>query len=334
MTPAALLLAAALAAPPAPQLKIATLALDGAGVPEGMAATATVLVPTEVRRARPDAQVISSEDVRSLLTHQKDRVVLGCGADPACLADLGSVLGVDEIVAGRVGRMGSTWVLELRRLDVKEARNLASATRAVGSAEALVGAVRSATAELYASLNGSPVAGGSPWAGTVPAGGAPGGTPGAVPGSAAGGAPGGPAAGWGTVTGGAGPAVRLPDDPSLPGPSLTKGELDLMPLDYKGTRNRAVYELVKQVIAGGGFPVEKERLDDDAALWLRTEWTSIERGRRLRFRARVDGRVAIDLDRENCDPTGCRETWDVSKGERKLAGDVYAVIRGQLLQVR
>ena len=62
------------------------------------------------------------------------------------------------------------------------------------------------------------------------------------------------------------------------------------------------------MIVDGGFRVEKERLDDDAALSLRTEWTSIERGRRLRFRARVDGQVALELDRERCDETGCRET--------------------------
>lgn len=315
----ALLLAAALAASPdpvpasapAPPLKIATLQLEGSGLPEGMAASATVLVPTEVRRARPDARVISSEDVRSLLSHQKNRLVLGCGADAACLADLGGLLGVDEIVAGRLGRLGETWVLELRRLDVKQARNLASVTRAVGSAEALVGAVRSAAVELYA-------------AASAPAGGTQAG--GAVAG--------------GTEAGGAGvadpnqPPVRLPDDSSLPGPSLVKGDLDLMPLGYKGTRHRSVHELVKRVIVDGGFPLERERLDDDAALTMRTEWTSIERGRRIRFRVRVDGQVALDLDRESCDATGCRETESLSRREATLATDVYAVIRGQLTQVR
>jgi hypothetical protein len=295
----ALLLSAALAAAPSPPLRIATLALDGAGLPEGMAASATVLVPTEVRRVRPDAQVISSEDVRSLLTHQKNRLVLGCDADPACLADLGGLLGVDEIVAGRLGRLGETWVLELRRLDVKQARNLASVTRAVGSASALVGAIRSAAGELYA----------------VPAG------VGAV--ATAGGGAGGPL-----------PPLRLPDDPGLPGPSLVKGELDLVPLDYRGTRHRAVHELAKKVILEAGLRIERERLDDDAALSLRTEWTSLEQGRRLRLRAVVDGRVSLDLDREQCDATGCRETDSLSRRERQLAADLYAAIRGQLTQVR
>jgi hypothetical protein len=309
----ALLLSAAPAA--SPQLKIATLQLEAAGIPEGMAASATVLVPTELRRARPDAQLISSEDVRSLLSHQKNRLVLGCESDPACLADLGGVLGVDEIVAGRLGRLGETWVLELRRLDVKQARNLASVTRAVTSAEALVGAVRSAAWELYAPPGALAVA--------------------AVGAAAAGGTAGTRGGGAGSSTADSVPAqVRLPDDPSLPGPSLLQGDLDLVPLDYKGTRNRAVYELVKQVIAGGGFPIEKERLSDDAALSLRTEWTSIERGRRIRFRVRVDGRVALDLDRERCDGTGCRDTDTLSRGERQLVADVYAVTRGQLTQVR
>jgi len=321
----ALLLAATLAAPPSSPLKIATLALDAAGVPEGMAASATVLVPTEVRRVRPDAQVISSEDVRSLLTHQKNRLVLGCGADAACLADLGGALGVDEIVAGRLGRLGETWVLELRRLDVKQARNLASVTRAVSSAEALVGAVRSAAGELYAPPAGSP-----PWtggAGTGQAGVADasggGGAGGSMGGGAVGGAGGGPL-----------PVARFPDDSSLPDPSLVKGELDLMPLDYKGTRHRAVYELAKKVLVGAGLPMEKERLDDDVALSLRTEWTSIEQGRRVRVRARVDGRVALDFDRERCDPTGCRETDSLSRREQKLAAEVYAALRAQLIQVR
>ena len=295
----------------APGAPIATLQLEGAGVPEGMAASATVLVPTEVRRARPDAQVISSEDVRSLLSHQKNRLVLGCGADAACLADLGGLLGVDEIVAGRLGRLGETFVLELRRLDVKQARNLASVTRAVGSAEALVGAVRSAAGELYATPPLPPrTAGGAAAGGAVATGGSPGG---------------------GAEPHGAQPQVRMPDDPSLPSPSLAKGEVDYVPLDYKGTRHRAVYDLVKRVIVGGGFPLEKERLDDDAALSLRTEWSSIERGRRIRFRARVDGRVALELDRQQCDPTGCRETESISRGEQKLAADVYAVIRVQLV---
>jgi len=46
------------------------------------------------------------------------------------------------------------------------------------------------------------------------------------------------------------------------------------------------------------------------------------------------GQVALELDRERCDQAGCREAWDLSRGERQLALDVQAVLRGQLAQVR
>ncbi len=306
MAPGALLAALALAAAPEP-FRIAALQLEGSGVPADMVETATILVPTELRRARPDAQVMSSEDVRSLLALQKSRVVLGaCGSDQACLVDLGGALGADEIVAGRLGKLGETWVLELRRLDVKKARNLASTTRAVRSPEGLVAAVRSAAAELYA---------------LAPAPGPAAPPPGSAP----------------QATGGEGappPRIQVapaqPGDASLPRPSLSSGELEFHPIRYRGTRHRAVYDLVRRLVAEAQIPIEQERVGDDSSLRLRSGWVSIERGRRLRFRVRVDGEVGFDVDREQCDERGCAEATDASKGERQLAAELYGSMRSQV----
>jgi len=301
MASAALLAALALAAAPEP-FRIAALQLEGSGVPPEMVETATILVPTELRRSRPDAQVMSSEDVRSLLALQKSRVVLGaCGSDQACLLDLGSALGADEIVAGRLGRLGETFVLELRRLDVKKARNLASTTRAVRSADGLVEAVRSAAAELYSAA------------------------PAPAPASAPSAAP---------AEGAPPPKVRVaaaePGDATLPKPSLSSGELEFHPIRYRGTRHRAVYDLARRVLADAQIPIGQERVGDDSSLRLRSEWVSIERGRRLRFRVRVDGAVGFDVDRERCDERGCAEASDASKGERQLAADLYGQMRVQV----
>jgi len=297
----ALLAALTLAAAPEP-FRIAALQLEGSGVPPEMVETATILVPTELRRARPDAQVMSSEDVRSLLTLQKSRLVLGaCGTDQACLVDLGGALGADEIVAGRLGRLGETLVLELRRLDVKKARNLASATRAVRSAEGLVEAVRSAAAELYSAAP-APMPGPGPVA--APAEGAP------------------------------PPRLQVvpaePGDASLQRPSLSGDELEFQPIRYRGTRHRAVYDLVRRVLAEARIPVGQERMGDDSSLRLRSGWVSIERGRRLRFRVRVDGEVGFDVDREQCDERGCAEASDASQRERQLATDLYGQLRSQV----
>jgi hypothetical protein len=289
------LVALALAAAPEP-FKIATLQLEGSGVPAEMVETATILVPTEVRRARPDAQVMSADDVRSLLLHQKSKVVAGACGNESCMFDLGGALGADEIVAGRLGRLGDTWVLELRRVDVKKVRSLGSATRAVRSAEGLVQAVRSAAGELYAPPPGQVAAG---------------------------------AAGGG---GGHGIEVKAaqPSDASLPKPSLVEEELEFHPIRYRGTRHRAVYDLVKRLMVEARVPIEQERLGDDSSLRLRSGWVSIERGRRLRFKVRVDGKVGFDVDREQCDDTGCAEASNTSKGERKLAGDLYGVLRAEV----
>ncbi len=291
----ALLLAAG-----APPLKIVTLQLEGAGAPAAAVESASLLVPTEIRRVRPDAQVTSSDDVRAVLTLQKNRAVLGaCGPDAGCLGDVGGALGADEVVGGRLGLLGSTWVLELRRVDVRGSRNLASATRAVRSAEAVVDAVRSAAAELY----------------------------GAAPAAAPAAAAGGEAAG---ATAPILPAVHSgqPEDQALPRPRLTEGDLDFEPIRYRGKRHRAVYDLVRRLLAEARIPVDVERLGDDEELRLRSAWLAIERGRRLRFRVAVDGRVLLDVDRERCRDTGCAETDDVTEGERKLATDLYALIRG------
>jgi hypothetical protein len=258
--------------------------------------SASLLVPTEVRRARPTAKVMASEDIRSLLTLQKNRAVLGgCGPDAGCLSDLGGALGADEVVGGRLGALGTTFVLELRRVDVKKAQNLASATRAVSRAEGLVEAVRSATAELFgAAPSAAPSAGG----------------------------------GQGAVL----PKVHStrPDDEALPSPSTSDDDLDFQPIRYRGTRHRAVYDLVRRVFAEAQVPVDVERVGDDDALRLRSAWVAIERGRRLRFRVRVDGRVGFEVDRERCLETGCGETETVSKGERKVAVELYAAVRSQV----
>jgi hypothetical protein len=298
----ALLLSLALGAGE-PATRIATLQLEGSGVPPEMAESATILVPTEVRRLRPDARVISSEDVRSLLTHQRNQMVLGCGSDPACMREVGGALGADEIVGGRLGKLGGTFVLEMRRVDARQAKSIRSVTRTVRSADALVGAVRSATAELYGSAPPAPEA-------QVAAVTSGDGQPGA-------GAAGAPAL-----------YAPRPDDEGLAKPSLVEDELDFQPIPYRGIGNRAVYDVVRSLLAGAQVPIELERADDDALLRLRTGWMRIEKGRRLRFRIRIDGRVVFDVDRERCDERGCRETWDVSRGEEKLATEAYAVLRG------
>lgn len=318
-----LALALALAAgPEADEHEIAVLRLEASGVAPELAETATSLVPTEVRRLRPASRVLSSEDVRALLTHQKDRLMLGCGADAACMAELGGALGADEIVAGRLGRLGETYVVELRRVEVAQARSLGSATRTVRRADAIASAVVALVGELFGAPSGGP--------GRTPGGAGP------APGPAAAG-PGDGAPAPAALPGG---AVRLafppaaPGDERLPRPDLVAEELELRPIRYAGANHRAVYDLVRRMLLDAGLPFEREWIDDDARLRLRSHWFAVERGRRIRVRLLVEGRVVLDLDRERCGPDGCEEADDLSRRELELARGLHAALRGPVEAAR
>jgi hypothetical protein len=316
----ALAVALALAAAPAPapaQHKIAVLRLEASGVAPELADSATALVPTEVRRLRPESRVFSSEDVRALLTHQKDRIVLGCGSDAACMAELGGALGADEIVTGRLGRLGDTFVVELRRVEVAGARSLGSATRTVRKADAIASAVVALAAELYAAPGAGP---GSSAAGVAGPGrpAQPGDVPAALP--------------PGTVRLAFPPAT--PGDQSLPRPQVADAELELRPIRYGGTNHRAIYGLARQIVVEAGLPVEREWTDDDARLRLRSHWFAVERGRRIRVRLQVDGGVGLDLDRERCGADGCEEAGDLSRRELELMRRLHAALLGPVEAAR
>jgi hypothetical protein len=300
------------AAAPAAAPKIAVLRLDASGVPPELAESASALLPTEVRRHRPKSRIFSSEDVRALLTHQKERVMLGCGADAACMAELGGALGADEIVAGRLGRLGETYVLELRRVDVAQARSLGSATRTVRRADALASAAVALVAELFGAGPGPAGVAGGP--------------------SGAGGQPGQPGPPPGVVRLAFPPAA--PGDERLPRPSLVKEELELRPIRYDGSNHRAVYDLVRRQLTESGLPLEREWTDDDARLRLRSQWFAVERGRRVRVEVLVDGHVGLDLDRERCGPDGCEETTELSRRELELAREIHASLRGPVEAAR
>jgi hypothetical protein len=144
------LLAALVAAAPTASKKIAVFDLEATGAPAALAAAASLVVPTEVRARNPGAHVISSADLHAMLGLEREKRMLGCEESASCMAEVGGAMGVDELVAGRLGMVGRTWVLELHRTDVPRAQVVSSAVRTVrGEEDALVGALRDAVGELY-----------------------------------------------------------------------------------------------------------------------------------------------------------------------------------------
>ena len=68
---------------------------------------------------------MSESDISALLGMEKTKAMLGC-TDAGCIAEVGGALGVDRVVHGSVGRVGSSLLVNLSSLDPKKASHAAS----------------------------------------------------------------------------------------------------------------------------------------------------------------------------------------------------------------
>src|SRR5438105_4941060 len=93
--------------------KMAVLDITPRGeVSKELAASATTVLASELAKLEV-FRVISREDIRNMLSFEKDRQNLGCEADQECLAEIGGALGVEYIIAGSLAKIGDAMVLSL-----------------------------------------------------------------------------------------------------------------------------------------------------------------------------------------------------------------------------
>ena len=94
-------------------------------------------------------KVFSEEDLKSIIEGEEKKQLCG-GDDTVCVAEIGAALGVPEAVSGDLGRVGSYWMLNLRRINVKRAEVISRSTRQIkGSVDDLIEAIPGAVAELF-----------------------------------------------------------------------------------------------------------------------------------------------------------------------------------------
>jgi TolB-like protein len=123
------------------RVKIAVLDLQARGVDKALVESAGTLIASELNKLEV-FKVISREDIRNMMSFEKDKQSLGCEADQACLAEIGGALGVEYIIAGSLAKIGDTLVLSLALNNVKSAtvENRVSET-VTGKGDALIGAI-------------------------------------------------------------------------------------------------------------------------------------------------------------------------------------------------
>jgi TolB-like protein len=138
------------------------------GVQPGTATLITDILVTEVSQTRR-FEVVSSADVSSLLGLEKQKQLLQCGEDSSCLAELGGALGVDYLLSGTVGLLGSRLRISLSLQNVKRARVVARQARFCDANEdALVRATEEAVRAIVGELDAAMVAARAPETAAAP----------------------------------------------------------------------------------------------------------------------------------------------------------------------
>jgi hypothetical protein len=156
----------ALAAKP----KLAVLDVSASGIEPSFVPLLTEVLTVEVDNLGR-YQVMSGSDVRALIGFEKQRDLLGC-TEASCLAEIGGALGVDAILVGNIGRLGATYVVNIKLIDIRKAATLGRVYESVqGEIDVLLATIRTSVHKLFASVDSgavpAPAAGGPPAAAAV-----------------------------------------------------------------------------------------------------------------------------------------------------------------------
>ncbi|RME21043.1 MAG: hypothetical protein D6806_15370, partial [Deltaproteobacteria bacterium] len=129
-------------------VRIAILEFESKGgiSPAQMDALADMLA-NEIR-SRGNFKVIGKSDIRSTINLAEKKMQLGCN-DDSCFAELGGALGVKWLVVGNISLFGSTYLMNLKLLDVETVEVAWSASeRITGGEEKLLDALSKAAAAM------------------------------------------------------------------------------------------------------------------------------------------------------------------------------------------
>ncbi|MBI5525755.1 MAG: hypothetical protein HY897_05430 [Deltaproteobacteria bacterium] len=109
------------AAKPAPKpqpLKVAFFQLDAQGVEAKVSSIVTDMLLLEMSKMK-DARVIGSKEVDAMLGYEQKKQMAGC-TDTSCMVAIGGALGVDKILMGSVGKLGSSYTVNLKLINIRE----------------------------------------------------------------------------------------------------------------------------------------------------------------------------------------------------------------------
>lgn len=139
-------------------LKLSTTPLSTNNTTSALAAFCVERAAATLRRA--GLEVITTEDIATLLGAERQRQLLGCAeSSTECLAELSGALGSDAVLVGRLAKLDDTFDLALKVLDSRTGQTLAAFERTVGAERDLGAAAEAIGGELAAQLGVRPALG-------------------------------------------------------------------------------------------------------------------------------------------------------------------------------
>ncbi|MBK8012037.1 MAG: hypothetical protein IPK13_11870 [Deltaproteobacteria bacterium] len=101
--------------------KVAVLDMQTTDVPPGLVGVLTEVLTAEVQDADVFDEVIAGRDVAALVGFERQRQLVGC-SEESCMSEIAGALGVDRILVSQVAKVGSSFVLNLKMLEVRTGR--------------------------------------------------------------------------------------------------------------------------------------------------------------------------------------------------------------------
>lgn len=116
---------------------IAVAPLTTLGAEDKSPATKALLAQLEKAiTAVPDTKLIPAAQVAAAIDKAKKPQLKVCEDDSACIAEVGKLVGAEQVVTGEVGGLGDSRVIYLKVTDVAKAQELRSTTLAIGGSTA------------------------------------------------------------------------------------------------------------------------------------------------------------------------------------------------------
>jgi hypothetical protein len=133
---ALLWLAVAAPAPERPDVAVLEMVVE-TGISKGVGKLLSERLMAQIETSGQFRRVLGASDIQEMLDLEQQKVALGCG-DSGCLAQIGGALGVPYLLSSSIGRVGSRLMLNIKLLEVEEARVAARRSTVFAHEDALV----------------------------------------------------------------------------------------------------------------------------------------------------------------------------------------------------